>query len=264
MGLQPADLLSGLPENLRLPLVQHYTKIAHNFLEHRWEPSELNAGKLCEVVYSILDGATSGSYPSKPSKPNNMVAACQALAQRPTDPRRAGDRSLRVLIPRVILALYEVRNNRGVGHVAGDVDSNEMDAAMVFSCANWVICELVRIFHKVTVEEASKAVSALVQRRLPEIWEVEGTKRVLAQGLRAREQTLLLLYSEAEWVDVEDIRSWIEYRNPTQYKAKVLVPLHKARCVEFDSMRDRLKISPKGALEVEEHILPRLDSHSSR
>ena len=256
MTLNPEDLLTGLPGGLRVPLVNHYTNIARNFLERRWEPSELNAGKLCEVVYSILDGATSTVYPPKPSKPPNMVAACHALEQRPTALNRVGDRSLRILIPRMLLALYEVRNNRGVGHVAGDVNSNEMDATMVFSCANWILCELVRIFHQVSLEVASQAVTALVQRRLPEIWEIDGIKRVLRSGLRAREQTLVLLYSEPQWVPVNEIRSWIEYRNSPQYRAKVLAPLHKTRHIEFDRTRDRIQMSPKGILEVEEEVLP--------
>jgi len=256
MSLKPEELLSNLPAGLRSPLIEHYREIARTFVERRWEPSELNAGKLCEVVYTILEGAISGQFAPKPTKPTNMVNACNDLGRRPADPKRVGDRSLRILLPRVLLALYEVRNNRGVGHIAGDVDSNEMDAMMVFSCSNWIVCELVRIFHNVKVEAAAEAVSALVQRRLPEIWEVEGVKRVLDPSLRAREQTLLLLYSEAGWIATEDLQRWIEYKNTTQYRSKVLLPLHKSRHIEFDQARNRIQISPKGVFEVEEELLP--------
>jgi len=256
--LAPDDLLTGLPKSLRDPAIKHYTEIARNFVERRWEPSELNAGKMCEVVYCILDGATSGTFPAQPVKPNNMPAACRALEQRSADPNRVGDRSLRILIPRVLVALYEVRNNRGVGHVAGDIDSNEMDAAMVFRASNWVLCELVRIFHRVEHDVARQSVAALVERRLPEIWEVGDKKRVLSASLRAREQVLLLLYSEAEWVAVDSLRDWIEYKNSTQFKKKLLEPLHKSRHIEFDQAAMRIQLSPKGAIEVEEVILPSL------
>lgn len=256
MTLKPAELLTALPEGLRVPLIKHYTEIARNFVERRWEPSELNAGKLCEVVYCILDGATSASFPSQPTKPTDMVGACRALEQRPAAQGRVGDRSLRILIQRVLLGIYEVRNNRGVGHVAGDIDSNKMDASMVFGCANWILCELVRIFHQVSLESAQQAVGALVERRLPEIWEVGDQKRVLTSSLKAREQTLLLLYSQADWVDAEDLRRWVEYKNPTQYRSKIFLELHKDRFIEFDQIR--VQLSPKGAVEVEEKILPRL------
>jgi hypothetical protein len=257
MTLAGKSLLAALPDTLRESLLEHYTRIARNYVEHRWEPSALNAGKLCEVVYCVVDGATSGAYPAHVSKPSDMVSACRALEQRPASGTRVGDRSLRVLIPRILLGIYEVRNNRGVGHVAGEVDSNQMDAAMVFGSANWIMCELVRIFHKVPLKEAQAVVSALVERRVPEIWEVGGQKRVLTNGLSAREQTLLLLYSEAQWTDAEVLRGWVEYKNITHYREKVLVVLHKARLVEFDQANGRVQLSPKGALEVEDRILPK-------
>jgi len=262
MKLRPQELLTALPEGLRAPLLKHYIEIARNFVERRWEPSELNAGKLCEVVYCILDGATGASFASPPTKRADMVAACRTLEQRLAVPGRVGGRSLRILIPRVLLGIYEVRNNRGVGHVAGDIDSNKMDATMVFACANWILCELVRIFHQVPLEFAQQAVSALVERRLPEIWQVGNQKRVLTSSLKAREQTLVLLYSEAEWVPAEDLRRWVEYKNAAQYRSKILLTLHKSRHIEFDQTGVRVQLSPKGAVEVEEKILPSPWSHA--
>ena len=256
MTLGTAGLLGGVPQALRDPLLIHYKRLARNFLEKRWEPAELNAGKLCEVVYSILEGALTGQYAQRPAKPRDMVQACRRLEQTPADANRVGDRSLRVLIPRVLLALYEVRNNRGVGHVAGDVDSNKMDATMVFGAANWMVCELVRVFHQATLDEAQSAVSALVERRLPEIWEIGERRRVLNNSLRAREQVLLLLYSEAGWVALEELRDWIEYKNSTSFRQKVVLPLHKSRHLEFEADTGRLQLSPKGAVEVEDKILP--------
>src|SRR6267378_2271700 len=133
--IDPSRVFAGLPIGLRNPLLKSYQEIVTNFAEHRWEPSELNAGKLCEVVYTIINGVVTGSFPAKPSKPRDMVAACRALESAPPQPNRVGDRSLRILIPRVLPALYEVRSNRGVGHVGGDVDANFMDATAVFGMA---------------------------------------------------------------------------------------------------------------------------------
>src|SRR5207248_1326638 len=117
--IPPAQALSAIPAGLRQPLIDCYNEIARNFAEHRWEPAELNGGKFSEVVFSILDGTLSGNYPSGPQKPANMVEACRALEKRPPSAGRSGDRSLRILIPRMLPVLYEIRNNRGVGHVGG-------------------------------------------------------------------------------------------------------------------------------------------------
>jgi len=47
----------------------------------------------------------------------------------------------------MLIAQYEIRNNRGVGHVGGDVDQNHMDAKIVVEMAKWTIAELIRLFH---------------------------------------------------------------------------------------------------------------------
>src|SRR5882724_7890270 len=115
--LDSSKVLTGIPVGLRDPLFQSYREIVTNFAEHRWEPSELNGGKFCEVVYTILNGVIAGTFPSKPTKPRNMLLACQTLENTPAQPSRVGDHSLRILIPRVLPFLYDFRNNRGVGHV---------------------------------------------------------------------------------------------------------------------------------------------------
>src|SRR5258708_576089 len=165
-------VLAGLPKALRDTLLESFQEIMSNYLERRWEPSELNGGKFCEVVYSIINGALKGSFPTSASKPANMRAACRALESEPPDASRVGDRSLRLLIPRVLPVLYEVRNNRGVGHVGGDVTANHMDAEFVQAMASWIMAELVRIFHGVTTEEAQQTVDALIERKSPIIWDV--------------------------------------------------------------------------------------------
>src|SRR4029079_6642275 len=113
----------------------------------RWEPSELNGGKLCEVAYSILKGYVDGRMPPRPKKPRNMVDACRALEAADDS---VFPRSVRIQIPRMLIALYEIRNNRGVGHVGGDVNPNEMDSRVVLETSKWIMAELVRLFHNLT------------------------------------------------------------------------------------------------------------------
>jgi hypothetical protein len=252
--IDPTRVLNGLPKRLRDELLKTYQDIAKNFAEHRWEPSELNGGKFCEVVYSIVQGALTGSFPAKASKPKNMVDACQGL-QKLTPHSRVGDRSLRILIPRMLPVLYEIRNNRGVGHVGGDVDPNFMDASAVYGMASWLLAELVRIFHGATTEEAQETVDALVERKTPLIWEVEDVKRVLNPKMKVKDQTLLLLHQRTAWVNESDLLKWTEYSNPSVYRKEVLGALHKSRLIEFDKMKSRARISPLSSKRVEEQII---------
>ncbi len=256
--IDPARALAGLPAGLRGELIDSYRKITRNFIERRWEPSELNGGKFAEVVFTIVEGTIAGAYPQKAKKPPRMVDACRALESKPATVLPS-DRSLRVHIPRALVFLYDIRNQRGVGHVGGDVDPTAMDASAVVAMASWVMAELVRIFHRVTTQEAQDTVEALVERKTPMVWEVEpgGIKRILDPGMIGKDQVLIFLHHSTGWVRAVDLCKWVEQKNATQFRDKVLAGLHKARLIEFDSVGDRAKISPLGAENVEQRLLRR-------
>ena len=255
-----APLLAGLPESLRDELFGCYRKLVTNFRERRWEGSELNGGQFCEIVYTIVRGALVGSFPAKATKPKNMVDDCRALENLPADPARVGDRSLRILISRTLPVLYEIRNNRNVGHVGGEVDPNHQDAIAVMTMASWMMAELVRIFHAVPLTEAQAMVDALVERHTPLVWEVEdsgGVKRVLDAKMSAGDTAIVLLYSTPGWLDTATLLRWTEYKNATRFHDDILGDLHRARRVEFDRANGRVRISPTGIAYVEDDVLRR-------
>jgi hypothetical protein len=254
--LDPATVLGHLPPSLRDELVAEYQKIMRNFREHRWEAAELDGGRFSEIVYTILAGhIDSDNYPATPSKPTNFPAACDALARAD---RTKFPKSVRLLVPKVLIALYDIRNNRGVGHVGGEVDANHMDATFVAHTASWVMAELVRIFHTTDITTATATVEALVDRHLPLIWEVNGVKRVLDNRLSLTDATLLLLYSCVQGLTDKSLATSLERERLFDYKTRVLAPLHKARKIEYDDTTEFVVISPKGIADVEERLLPSL------
>lgn len=248
-GLSPATVLAGVPKSLRDELVERYNEVVENYRVHRWEPSELNGGKFCEVVHSILRGYVDGSYPAHATKPKNMVAACQSLERAD---QALFPRSVRIQIPRVLIALYEIRNNRGVGHVGGDVDSNHMDATFILSACRWILAELIRVFHQVSLPEATAAVEALTTREFEVVWAVAGKYRVLDTTLTMKEKTLLLLHASARPLTAKELVSWVEHSNPSIYRRDVLKPAHKAKLIEFDEEAGVVHLSPKGVDEAED------------
>jgi hypothetical protein len=244
-------LFGAIPPTLRTELIDTFSQIEHNFRERRWEPSELNGGKLCEIVYTIIRGHIDGNFPPSASKPANMVDACKQLEQAPaTFPR-----SFRIQIPRVLIALYEIRNNRGVGHVGGDVNPNEMDAACVLQMSKWTITELVRAFHSTTTEEAEALVAAVTEREIPLIWVVDGIHRVLDTNLSMADKTLAILYAVSGGMTELELLSSVEHSNPSTYRRDVLRKLHKMRLLEFNEATRVTKISPLGSVHVEKNIL---------
>jgi hypothetical protein len=254
VSIDAGKLLIAIPAGLRDPLLDTYREIASNFAEHRWEPSELNGGKFCECVYWICHGFITGTYVARPSKPPNMRDDCRAL-ENMAGTGKPGDRSLRILVPRMLPPLYEIRNNRGVGHVGGDVDPNLMDATGVYSMGSWILAELVRVFHQIKTTEAQEAVDALGERKLSLIWSPGTVKRVLDHRMGAADQTLVLLHQALAWVTEGGLLASIEYSDAAKYRKRVLEKMHKERMIEFDKKGARARISPKGSAYVEEQII---------
>jgi hypothetical protein len=250
MLLDPSNALAPLPPTLRDELYEEYKSIVRNFSEHRWGPAELCGGRFAEISYSILDGYAKGTYPANASKPANMVAACRALENHGHVPR-----SFQILIPRWLPALYEVRNNRNVGHVGSDVDPSLMDASAVLTVCSWILAEFIRVFHTMSTSDAQRTVDALVERKTPLIWEVDGKLRVLNTSLKIREQILLLLYSRASTVTAVNLASWTEYKNASRFRDDILAGLHADRLIEFDRGSDTCNISPNGIKDVESRLL---------
>lgn len=233
--------LANLPEGLRKPLLDEYQYIVQNYAEHRWSPAELSGGRFCEIVYTILEGHAQGKFPLKPSKPKDFVAACRKLEQNRKVPR-----SFQILIPRLLPALYEVRNNRGVGHVGGDVDPNHMDATYILTSCNWVMAELVRVFHTISTAEATKVAGSLVERRIPLIWEDGNMRRVLDPKMKLRPQVLVLLATSTGTVQTSDLLEWIGYKNATYFR-KLLRQMHNERLVELSNDERCVQILPPGS-----------------
>ena len=250
-AVTPASALANVPATLRDPLLAAFNEIATSFAAHRWEPSELNGGKLCETAYTILRSHVDGKWAAKPSKPKDFKQACLDMEQVP---KASFPQSARITTPRLLMALYEIRNNRGVGHAGSDVDPNHMDATLVLAGAKWVMAELVRIFHNITTAEASEVVDALVERAVPTVWTIGDRRRVLVPGMSMKDQTLLLLYGPAGWVSEADLVTAVEHSNPSVYRRDVLTPAHKGRLIEYDATGRRAHISPLGIGYVEKKL----------
>jgi hypothetical protein len=241
-----------IPAGLRQELLDEFSKITRNYRENRWEAAELDGGRLCEIAYTILAGHLDGNqFPAQASKPNRFEEACRDLGQTP---KTAGSDSARLTIPRVLVGLYDLRNRRGVGHVGGDVSANHMDATYVLHAAQWVMAELVRLFHNVTVSEATAVVDALVDRTVPVLWTVGGFTRVLDPGVNLADGTLLLLYSRADGLQDRELSANLEAGRLDNYR-RVLERLHRLRLIEYNAGTRQAILSPVGIADVEARLL---------
>ena len=246
------DALSAVPRRFRSRLIKHHGDLKRAYRRGEYDACGARAGKLCETLIRYIQDAVGGQ--STPfGRGVNIYNESRRLESLPAV---SGAEALRLFIPRALCFLYTLRNKRGFAHVGGDLDSDPIDAATCVRVGDWCICELIRVVHGLSLEEAQALVNTLAAREMPEVWSVAGKKRVLRAGLSYQEQVLLLLYSEvADGVLVEELFAWTEYSRLDQFKRRVLGPLHAERAIEWDRESDFAVISPSGVVKVEDRIL---------
>lgn len=248
--------LGKVPTAFRSRIVAKYLDLRAAFATRDFDAVGLRAGVLCEILLRFLQHELTGSHIAFGTKINNFADECRKLEGLP---KTAGDESLKLIVPKALLFMYTMRNKRGVGHAASDVDANEIDAATYMRVADWCVCDLVRLYHSVSLEEAQDILNAISTRQLPEVWNVAGKRRVLEPSLSYKDQVLLLLHGDEETgVASEDLFMWVEHPRERDFKASVLRLLHKARFIEFSEADQMVILSPTGAREVEDRILPSL------
>lgn len=250
--------LAGVPKDIRGRITSSFVEVQQRYLDaefsdRSYDSIGLSAGKFCEAVLRCLQQQLTGTHVPFGAHLKDFASECRKLEQQPST---TGPESLRIIIPRALLFAYTVRNKRGIGHVGGDVDANRTDMGAIQASVVWIVCELIRVFHGVSLEEAQALVDSLNTRKMPLVWEVMGRKRVLRTDINFREKALMLLYTaQHDGILIEDLFEWVEYSNLSMFKRSVVGPLHKERLVEFDRETESVFISPLGLRYVETTLL---------
>jgi len=251
--------LARLPDNFRERIIETYLEVKKRYVKSihtadDFDALGLSCGKFCETILRFLQQELTGAYIAFGAPIPNFSVEVDKLLQLP---RTTGNDSTRILIPRALSFVYTMRNKRGIGHTGGDVEANGIDGATTVRIADWIVCELIRIYHNLSLEEAQEIVDALATRNIPEIWEINGKKRILKKGLTFKQKVLLMVYADTQdgGVAIEDLFEWTEYTNKSMFRKQVILPLHKEKFIDFDQETGFIHISPLGIKEVEEIIL---------
>lgn len=234
-------------EEIADEVLSAYAEIEDNFVLRKWKASELDAGHFVESVRRLLELELTGSCTPFASRLSNFTDAVLVQYENATG---GHDEAYRMLIPRVLKAMYNIRNKRGVGHVSA-VSPNEMDATFLLYSAKWVVAEIVRLNSTLSFDDTQKLVSQIVEREIGVLWKEETFTRVLSTRPRTKDQVLVLLFDASPRSEPE-LRAITEYRNATNFR-RLLRQLHAERMIEYSS-DGSCHISPLGSRRAEEII----------
>lgn len=239
-------LQSRFPIEITEHVVKSFREVEKNCRLEKWKTSELDAGHFVEAVRRLIEHELNGVYTPFTSELGSFNP--QVLTKFENS---KGPEELRILVPRVLYAIYCIRNKRGVGHLAS-VSPNKLDATFILHSAKWVLGELLRISEEKSPGEAQVLVDEILYRQIDLIWDDGETYMVLAPNLKTPEKALLVLYRQNR-LHLEDLRTKVDYKNKSKFR-EIIMELQTKRMVSVTA--DGLcKISPVGEHWVETKIL---------
>lgn len=241
-----AALKARYPADVCDALLESYREIEENFSLQKWKVTELDAGHFVEASRRLIEHELFGSHTSIGK---NLPSFNDAELKRYENAQ--GDESLRMLIPRVLKSIFNIRNKRGIGHL-GVISANEMDSTLILYNVKWVLAEFVRLATGTDPNTTQKMLDSIVERRVGVLWKHQGITRVLESKMDARDQVLVLLFDSSPLREA-DLQRIIEYKNTTNFR-KILKRLHVSRMIDWTQGGPAF-ITPKGSAQAEAVIL---------
>ena len=248
--------LANIQDDFREAIIDIYIELKKrhlkSFYSNEFDAVGISSGKLCETIFRFLEHELTGKYTPFNAHISNFPVKVDKLTQLPI---ASGNESLRVTIPRALNFVYTLRNKRGIGHTGGDINANAIDISTIVKNTDWIICELIRLYHNLPMIEAQQIIDSLNIKIMPDIWHIDGHRRIIKDGLTHKRKVLLLLYNEiANKASINDLYEWTEYSNISLFKSRIIIPLHKEKLLEYNSSDSNITISPKGISEIENLI----------
>jgi hypothetical protein len=199
------------------------------------------AGKFVENGLRLLEFVRTGATPTEIK---NASATAKDL-----DAAKTLDESIRVLIPRILLAMiYDVRSKKGAVHVKG-IDPTVIDATLAINAASWVVAELLRLFHTAEEKRIVEIMASLSRRPLSCI-EYFGEERLVTKDLGADGEVLMLLASsEPSGLSRREIGEAAQFAS--QRVSDSVARLVQKRQIYLQRTTKRYRITGEGELELE-------------
>jgi hypothetical protein len=170
-----AQLSGALPARLVEELLDAHAEAMRNYYLGGLRLSAVEGGRFCEAVFRILEYATTATF-----TPLGTSLSTDRLIDRLAQlPAASAPDSIRLHIPRSLRVVYDIRNKRDTAHLADGIDPNLQDATLVVNVLDWILAELVRIYHSVTPDQAAIMVDQIVTRKAPVIQDLQGFLKVL-------------------------------------------------------------------------------------
>ena len=171
-------------------ILKHFITAKKKYQESDWEGSILKSGKFVEAVTKAFLKFCGKTLP----RARNFRAG-SFLRNFEQEPISIDD-TIRIVIPKCCLFIYEIASNRGARHDSDEINPNEIDASATDILNSWILGELIRFSSKrnKNPKEARDLVDALTGKTYPFFEEIDDRFYINIDGLSAEKTATLILY----------------------------------------------------------------------
>ncbi len=197
---QIAGILSArLSDSVAQDIVEHYAELRTAVVRGDSEKALLRAGKLVECITKGLIYVVDGVIPENVKVHDDLLRVSKSSKLEP---------AIRFTLVKQMLALYELRSNRGGAHAS--FDPLHFDSRAGSSIATWIITELLRTWGNGQATTAEQLAIAINTNAFTLVEDFEDDLIVLKPGLGARIEIVLILYHKLPArVTTTRLKSWL-------------------------------------------------------
>jgi hypothetical protein len=235
------ELSSVIPSELVKELLENYEKVLVEYRKGKWEDSLLIAGRFVENVFRILHYLRSGEVVKEIESIQDEVNALQKESKL--------DESVRVVIPRIAVSFpYTLRSKREVAHVK-PVSPTYIDATLSITACDWIIAELIRLYHTSDENKILEIINKLVSRKVPFI-ERHGNQTFVTKRLSCKGEILLLLLDSPDGLGRNDLGKILGKHYTQSTITEALQELEEDRLIVYSENAKRYYITGPGETEI--------------
>jgi hypothetical protein len=229
------QLATKLDAKLVKELLDAHSEAKKNFYLGGLRLSAVEGGRFCEATFRILQDITEKKHtPLNKTLPktDDLIFRLSQL-----DGSKFND-AVRIHIPRSLRLVYDIRNKRDTAHLSDGIDPNLQDATLVVTVIDWVLAELIRLYHNVPANTASKIVDGIVKRIAPTVQDFNGFLKVLNPKLGVSDHCAVLLYQRGEdGATYDELETWARPPMRANLKRTLDTLVDKKDYVHFDGKR---------------------------
>lgn len=238
--------LKNIPKELEKKLFEEYKKIKKQYTLQKWGPSQVNAGRLVEILLRIFQSLLG----EKITPLDKQIKNKEKVFNKAENSKNINSHIRTKILPLSKL-LKDFRNNRDAAHING-FNANNMDANFIKTTSDWIISELIRVFGNVPMKTAEKISKTLVSQNYPVITNIKSQQVISKPNLNSDEEILILLYKNKEGVTFEFLFNKTKDSNKTRFQNKLNKMKSKKLLTKIDG---EYFLLPKGIEIIEKEKL---------